>query len=72
MFVVAPIKFHIRGVKIAGIHYPLPSIGIEALLKALGGALTQILNISKMEFLVPKIFKISSLQIFLLIFQLTK
>ena len=50
MFVVAPIKFHIRGVNIAGIHYQLHSIGIEALLlKALGGALTQIPKISKME-----------------------
>ena len=33
MFVVAPVKFHIRGVNVAGIHYQLHSIGIEALLR---------------------------------------
>ena len=54
MFVVAPIKFHIRGVNIAGIHYRIHSIGIEALLlKALGGALTQITKISNIVFLLP-------------------
>ena len=39
MFVVVPVKFDKRVVNIAGIHYRIHSIGIEALLlKALGGA----------------------------------
>ena len=46
MFVVEPIKFHIPGVNIGGIHYQLHSIGIEALLLK---ALTQFPKISKME-----------------------
>ena len=32
LVVVAPIKFHIRGVNIAGIHYRINRIGIEAVL----------------------------------------
>ena len=49
MIVFMPVKFDKRGVNIAGIHYQLHSIGIEALLlKALGGVLPQIPKISKL------------------------
>ena len=48
IFVVVPVKFDVRvGMNIAGIHYRIHSIGIEALLhrKALGGAYTNSQNV---------------------------
>ena len=59
-----PVKFDIRvGMNIAGIHYRIHRIGIEPLLlKALGGALTQITKMSKMVFSLPSSFKISVIE----------